>query len=552
MKLTLVGACAFAALGGILFGMDQGNYSGASQYDSFFETFCVGGGYGSLAECKARSSEKPTAWVNAEAFFAPSLQLGSAAAALFVAPALSRAQGRRCCIFVGALVSLLGMLGVGASRVASAFIAARIVTGVGVGLVTYAVPQYTSELAPRQTRGALSSLFQLATVSGVITATAITLRHSGPWSTPFVVPCAPATLVALFIFRFPESPRWLLQYESEGAALAVLLSLRETQAEAEEELAEMKQALAAAVAPAAPAHASAPRLAPATLTGVANPGEAATMEAAAVVVAAGGGQAAADEQAAMRLAWRAPSVQRRVAIAVFLQMGQQLTGINGFTTLGTQFFRNAGVKDAFFSNFVSSFGSFVGTVLQIRCVDDCGRRPLLLGGMLFMMLAMLGCALMIATHAGAGEAANTAAAVALPEWLGYVMVSLVTLFHFSFGASWGPVCWVYPSEIFPMHVKERAMAHSVTANYVSNIAILLVISKLEAWSHAGTCFVLAAVCLATLVVTYAYVPETKGVGLEQMDALFTLGEGGVNRAVGGAVVAKGTYQQVSRDSMSVQ
>ena len=54
----------------------------------------------------------------------------------------------------------------------------------------------------------------------------------------------------------------------------------------------------------------------------------------------------------------------------------------------------------------------------------------------------------------------------------------------------------------------------------ANVAILLLISRLEAWSHAGMCFVLAAVCLVTLLCTYAFVPETKGVSLEQMDALF--------------------------------
>ena len=64
------------------------------------------------------------------------------------------------------------------------------------------------------------------------------------------------------------------------------------------------------------------------------------------------------------------------------------------------------------------------------------------------------------------------------------------------------------------------MAYSVCAQYGANVAILLLISRLEAWSHAGMCFVLAAVCLVTLLCTYAFVPDTKGVSLEQMDALF--------------------------------
>ena len=55
------------------------------------------------------------------------------------------------------------------------------------------------------------------------------------------------------------------------------------------------------------------------------------------------------------------------------------------------------------------------------------------------------------------------------------------------------------------------------AQYAANVAILLLISRLEAWSHAGMCFVLAAVCLVTLLCTFAFVPETKGKTLEEIE-----------------------------------
>ena len=140
---------------------------------------------------------------------------------------------------------------------------------------------------------------------------------------------------------------------------------------------------------------------------------------------------------------------------------------------------------------------------------------MLLGGMGAMLAAMLGCALLVRAFPQDGDNA-----VPVPPDVGTAMVGLVTLFHFSFGISWGPVCWLFPSEIFPMNVKERAMSYSVSANYGANVAVLLAISKLESWSHSGMCFVLAAVCALTLTLTWAHVPETKGVALEDMARIF--------------------------------
>ena len=98
----------------------------------------------------------------------------------------------------------------------------QIVTGIGVGAVTYATPQYTSELADKESRGMLTSLFQLSTVSGVVLAQAITLKSTLHWSVPFAVPCLPALLIAVGIFRFPESPRWVLQVRRTNLPWRVL------------------------------------------------------------------------------------------------------------------------------------------------------------------------------------------------------------------------------------------------------------------------------------------------------------------------------------------
>ena len=55
---------------------------------------------------------------------------------------------------------------------------------------------------------------------------------------------------------------------------------------------------------------------------------------------------------------------------------------------------------------------------------------------------------------------------------GWVTVVLIVVFEYGFGLAWAGVSWIYPSEIFPMRVKARALSISVTAQYVFNFGIV--------------------------------------------------------------------------------
>ena len=43
------------------------------------------------------------------------------------------------------------------------------------------------------------------------------------------------------------------------------------------------------------------------------------------------------------------------------------------------------------------------------------------------------------------------------------------MFVVNFAYSWGPICWIYPSEIFPMHVKSKAVSIATCGNWVTNM-----------------------------------------------------------------------------------
>lgn len=109
---------------------------------------------------------------------------------------------------------------------------------------------------------------------------------------------------------------------------------------------------------------------------------------------------------------------------------------------------------------------------------------------------------------------------------------------FSFGASWGPVPWAMPAEIFPSSLRAKGVALSTCSNWLNNFIIVskrissvpkpdthrfgkgLITPPLVQNTKFGAYAFFAVFCLLSLVWTYFFVPETRGRTLEEMDSVF--------------------------------
>ncbi|OQR93836.1 Major Facilitator Superfamily (MFS) [Achlya hypogyna] len=103
------------------------------------------------------------------------------------------------------------------------------------------------------------------------------------------------------------------------------------------------------------------------------------------------------------------------------------------------------------------------------------------------------------------------------------MIVFCAFFIFNFAISWGPVCWIYPAEIFPMNVRAKAVSASTMTNWCMG-ALMIGIPKLFKYLNInGVFFLFAALC--TLAGTYVWFkcPETKGLLLEEIEPLFAKG-----------------------------
>ena len=136
-------------------------------------------------------------------------------------------------------------------------------------------------------------------------------------------------------------------------------------------------------------------------------------------------------------------------------------------------------------------------------IDRLGRRQLLLAGSVGMALAQGGVALVMGKHG--------AQALLLP---------LLVLFIASFAISQGAVIWVYLSEIFPTAVRARGHALGSATHWIMNAGISAVFPAIAAMSRPAPFAFFASMMALQLVLVWRFLPETRGVSLENMrDAL---------------------------------
>ena len=432
----------FSALGGILFGMDLANWAGASNQEDFLRVFCLEAGYGPAASCLAgMATALPRNFVVAVGAMSACLQIGAALSALVLAPRLARRFGRRMAIRAGATIAIVGMLGMCIVRSVASMIAARLLLGAGVGCITYSLSMFLGEITMATERGRLTSQMQLFTVIGVVLAA---LLGTGRWPfwVSFASPILPAAVLGLGIGCVPESPRWLL-YQ---AAL-------HPSANGDIDTTEAAATLA--------------RLRDRSITSVEIQSELREIASASVAEATG-------QEVAWAELWESSNIRRRVLIATGLQWAQQLSGLNSIITFGSLFFRSAGLGEleSLSGTLITDMAGLAGTVYLVQRIDITGRRSLLIRGASIMSLGWLGVgvvALIFPPPAGptAGDTGST-----YSSSLGLLVVALVCTVQVGFGIGWGAVPWVLPAEIFPMRIKEKAMATSVFSQYASNFLLL--------------------------------------------------------------------------------
>lgn len=96
-----------------------------------------------------------------------------------------------------------------------------------------------------------------------------------------------------------------------------------------------------------------------------------------------------------------------------------------------------------------------GVVTGFWSMDRFGRRPVLLYGAIVMAISHIVIAALV------GSFSSNWPAHAAGAW---ASVAFLFIYMLGFGASWGPVPWAMPSEIFPSSLRAKGVALSTCSS----------------------------------------------------------------------------------------
>ncbi|CAC5420088.1 SLC2A13 [Mytilus coruscus] len=324
----------FAAIGGFLFGYDTGVVSGAMLL---------------LKTNFDLSSFSEEVIV--------SVTIGSAAVFSICSGVLNEYLGRKLTIIIGSFVFTAGAIVLAVAQNIAMLISGRAIVGIGIGIASMTVPTYIAECAPSELRGRLVTINNLFITGGQFIASVLDGAFSydkiNGWRYMLGLAGVPSAIQFVGFFFLPESPRWLISKGKEVEARKVLCKIR-GHSNVEEELQEIIQKFE-------------------------EERESTNNK--------------AEEYIIVRVV-KTPPVRRALILGSFLQIFQQLSGINTVMYYSATIIQMTGVRSqstAIWLAAVTAFVNFIFTLVGVWLVDRIGRRKLILSslaGVLFSLVVL--------------------------------------------------------------------------------------------------------------------------------------------------------------------
>ncbi|KAI9591340.1 general substrate transporter, partial [Syncephalis fuscata] len=411
----------------------------------------------------------------AKGFIASSFVLGGLFSAI-VAGSIADTIGRRMSIISTAVISAIGgLLQTIAVNIAMLYVG-RFVSGLAVGMAYVVAPLYIAEVAPKQWRGTLVYFIQINLCLGLLVSTIINygasfIKGNGSFRLILALQMLPPVFIITGMLFSPESPRWLIYKHKTALARRNLARFRNIQLNdplLDKEIQIIQQSIEADNKP---------------------------------------------DQAKWHHLVK-DGMWRRLLLASAIGSLQQLCGINAITYYSPDILSMSGITESseqlaltIISGVTNLIGSITGTLL----VDRFGRRTILVSGGLIMSSTLFTISILIAT--GAKEETSHAKA--------YGILAMMCLFVGAFSFSWGPVTWIYVTEIFPQHARGKAMAVSATLSWACNFIVSQVTPLLFTSLGWGSFLIYGGVCLIGSIWEYIVFPETKQKSFEEINAMFS-------------------------------
>lgn len=200
-----------------------------------------------------------------------------------------------------------------------------------------------------------------------------------------------------------------------------------------------------------------------------------------------------------------------IFVGIMLSVFQQFVGINAVLYFAPRIFASCGLENPMMVTVMMGVVNILFTLVAIFTVEKLGRKPLLIWGSIGMAVGALGFAFV-----------NL---VSLPPMTAAVCIMIYSA---CFMFSWGPICWVLISEIFPNTIRGAAVAIAVAFQWIANFIVSstfvpmynMELSQGDGFGHVFVYALYGVFCILAAFFVWKMVPETKGKTLEDMTRLW--------------------------------
>jgi MFS family permease len=489
MKLAVI-----ASMSGLLFGYDTGVVSGSI-------IFCRG--YMDLTDLQV------------EVVVASTI-LSAAISASFGHHLLDK-KGRKGTLVISSTIFIIGSIimacAFGPMKGYPALVAGRIVVGVAIGLASDGGPLYISECAPPKLRGSLTTLFNVAVVGGQVFASIVCgclsyLPTSYNWRLMLGFGAVPALVQMAGFMLLPLSPTWLVMQGREKEAEAVLRKIR-TVSPTNKAFIELSTSKKHHDVPTGTSsHPRADSVSdPHTAEDAAEQRDPVIDELSEIIdecqIAKKGKHVRLGEL------WRSfPQIRRAMILGCSLWAVSQLAGINTIMYYGASIVRRSGLGgDKSFDIWITvplNTMQLIGIAVCYAIIDRKGRRTTLLLSMTFVCIGLF--------LIGLGFAINSPITTILA----------MCLYLFSFGVGLSTMPYTMNCEIYPIEYRGLCVAQATGVFWFTNFLVSVTfLSLTHVLGNAGVFFLYTAIVFVSEICFYFWVPETSGLSLSQIQALFT-------------------------------
>ncbi|KAM7009889.1 solute carrier family 2 member 15b [Tautogolabrus adspersus] len=398
--------------------------------------------------------------------------IGGMCGALLVGKLVTK-YGRKGTLVRASVLVFIGAALMGFSRwcrMPPMVILGRFIVGVHSGISLSVVPMYLGEIAPKSLRGFLGLVPSIHICLGVFTAQVLGLHEllgkEKYWPLLLSLIVFPTLVQLILLPWFPESPRYLLIEKGNVHATIAALKWFRTKGNIQAEVEEMQEE-----------QRSLSSIQTVTVRGL--------------------------------LADR--NVRWQVITISVVNIGMQLSGIDAIWFYTNEIFKNAGIPDPSIQYTTVGTGAIevISGMLGCFTIERLGRRPLMIGGFLFMGLCCCGITVSILFQTQL-------------SFMRYISVACVVGIIAGFCIGPAGVPFLITAELFKQSHRPAAYTVAGCLNWLSNFTIGFVFPFLENATGPYCYLIFCAICLGVAVYTIFIIPETKNKTFMEISQMFAV------------------------------